>query len=134
MSTDTRHGSGNWGRPSIGLAALPEDRFVALCPDKSTRAGILETRPLLFSGKQLLVNADINGNSLKVELLNAKGGVIESFDRSCSRLIIQDELRYRVVWADKSGYKSLQNAPQDIPLVIRFILGEGALYAFSVVD
>ena len=132
--TDTRHGSGNWGSPSIGLATLPEDRFMALCPDKSTRAGILETRPLLLSGKQLLVNADINGNSLQVELLNAKGGVIESFDRSRSRLIIHDELRYRVVWIDKSGYKSLQNAPQDIPLAIRFILGEGALYAFSVVD
>ena len=132
--TTTRHGSGNWGRPSIGLATLPEDRFVALRPKKTTHAGILETHLLRFSGKQLLVNTDIDEYGLKVELLDSKGGVIPGFDRTHCKLIVHDKLRYRVVWNNESGRKSLLNAPQDTPVAIRFILNNGALYAFSVVD
>jgi len=132
--TNTRHGTGDWGRPGIGLATLPADRFVALRPIKTDTEGILKTQPLRFSGNNLLVNAEVGQNDLKVELLDAKGKVLDGFDRKHCRLVSHDKLRYRVVWQSEKGERSLRNVSKTQPTALRFILRKGSLYAFTVAD
>jgi hypothetical protein len=132
-ATDTRHGSGRWGSPGIGLATLPADRFVALRQRDKNEPGVLQTRLLEFSGTSLLVNADLQGADLQVEVLDRRGEVLAGFDRDCSRLIAHDQLRYRVVWETDGKRRSLIDAPKSGPLALRFVLHEGCmLYALQI--
>ena len=100
-ATNTRHGSGDWGSPGIGLATLPADRFVALRQQIADVAGVVETPLLKPAGNMLLVNADVDERGLQVELLNDAGQVISGFDHDSCRLIAQDDLRYRVQWESR---------------------------------
>ncbi len=128
--SDTRHGE-DWGTMGIGLATLPADRFVALTLQNESTEGVLETRLLQITGKNLIVNAEISENDLQAELINANGTVIQGFDRSCSRLIQRDPLRYKIVWEKNEKEKSLLDAPREAPLSIRFYLRKGSLFAFQ---
>ncbi len=125
--SDTRHGE-DWGKMGIGLATLPADRFVALAPCDESTEGILETRLLHITGKNLVINAEISENDLQAELLNAKGKIIPGFNRNRSHLTQQDPLRYRMTW---NTNKTLQDAPADSPFSIRFYLRKGSLFAFQ---
>jgi predicted choloylglycine hydrolase len=125
-ASETRHGSGSWGKPGIGLATLPADRFVALRQKEDKNAGILETPLLQLPKGQLLINANLNGGSLQVELLDAKGKGIPGFERSNSKLAKHDNLRYKVDWGENAG-----RIP-DQPVALRFILNKAELFAFQV--
>lgn len=129
-ATNTRHGSGDWGKPGIGLATLPADRFVALHQQDSNLEAILETPPLRFDGSKLLVNANIDPSDLQVELLNAEGNVLSGFDRNSCQLRSHDKLRWQINWASDT---SISNAMGLQPLIFRFILRAGELYAFQIV-
>ena len=129
-ASETRHGSGKWGKPGIGLATLPADRFVAVRPKKTTEPGVLETPPLKFTGDTLVVNADVHPADLKVELLDGNGNVLAGFGRDASCLVRHDALRYQVFWKDTPGKKSIGDTTE--PVAIRFRLCRGALYAFQV--
>jgi isopenicillin-N N-acyltransferase-like protein len=131
-ASDTRHGSGSWGTAGIGLATLPADRFVALRQQDDGATGELQTRLIEFSGDTLLINADVDGSDLQVELLDKSGQVLAGFDRHRSRLIRHDKLRYRVVWGAEGQEQSLGDAAKNQPLALRFILNGGALYAFRI--
>ena len=133
-STNTRHGSGDWGKPGIGLATLPADRFVALRQRDSNSEAVLETRPLRFDGSALLVNADVQPGELQVELLDKDGQVLTGFNREACRLTKHDKLRQRVSWVQKENQKTIDHAAGFQPVALRFILKGGALYAFQVVD
>jgi len=136
--TNIRHGEGKTLQDkdkmkiAIGLATLSADRFVSLRQAKPGREGILQTRLLRFSGKDLLINAETGRKGLHVELVNEKGGVIPGFERDKSQLIRHDKLRYRVVWTNETGRKSLQDATSSQPLALRFFLSGGSLYAFQI--
>ncbi|MEX2172537.1 MAG: C45 family autoproteolytic acyltransferase/hydrolase [Pirellulales bacterium] len=131
-ASDNRHGSGSWGVAGIGLATLPADRFVALQREDSDAGGVLETRLLEVSGNSLLVNASAEETDLQVELLDDAGQVIPGFDRDSSRLITHDKLRFRVVWERDGKQHTLGDAAKNQPLALRFVLGDGALYAFQI--
>ncbi|MBP90782.1 MAG: hypothetical protein CMJ64_29405 [Planctomycetaceae bacterium] len=134
-ASDTRHGSGSWGSPGIGLATLPADRFVGLRQRNASAAGVLETRLLEFSGTSLLVNADAQAADLQVELLDRRGEVLAGFDRTCSRLIAHDKLRHRVVWETDGKRHTLKEAADTGPLALRFILNDGCmLYALQFTE
>jgi len=128
-ATNTRHGSGDWGSPGIGLATLRADRFVALRQQIADVAGVVETPLLKAAGNELLVNADVDGRCLLVELLNDGGRVIAGFDRDCCRLVAQDDLRYRVQWESRGKWHSLGAAVGRQPFALRFIINNGALFA-----
>ena len=129
----TRHGEG-WGEMGIGLATLPEDRFVGLRVRDGATSGTLETQVLAFEGNELLVNADVGEDGLAVELVDAEGNVLPGAARGRSHLIRHDALRYRVLWDDGDKKHSLGDLVQDGPVRIRFALAKGSLYAFQIID
>ena len=132
---DYRRGSGG-----LGLAALPEDRFVGLVRRDRTREGVLETKPLTFSGRDLILNAEVplkpqmQGTNLRVEVLDKDGNALPGFSRTESHLVRHDALRYRVVWRTRGDAKpKMLKAVTQRPLTFRFILRRAELYAFQIV-
>ncbi len=129
----TRHGEG-WGEMGIGLATLPEDRFVGLRVREGATNGVLETHCLSFEGNELVINADVAANGLTVELVDAEGNVIPGAAHGASHLIRHDALRHRVVWDDGDTKRSFGDLVQDRPASIRFAFTRGSLYAFQIID
>jgi hypothetical protein len=130
--TTTRHGYGYISPISIGLATLPKDRFVAFIPSVSGQSGILETVPLEFNGTRLIVNAEIGPGDLEAELLDHTGSPISGFSASNSTLTAEDALRYEVAWLDNGVPVQLSDVQQ--PVIIRFTLHDGELFAFEFTD
>ncbi len=133
--TGSRHGEKrvhhNMG---IGLVTLPADRFVAVVPQKAAKPAILQTKPFTFPGNTLLVNAALPGDTLRLELLDPQGNVLPGYDRDHCRLVRHDALRFRVGWADDApGPTSTKALPRQA-IALRFILDDGALYAFQILD
>ncbi|MCL4692241.1 MAG: hypothetical protein KJ060_07000 [Candidatus Hydrogenedentes bacterium] len=129
----TRHGEG-WGEMGIGLATLPEDRFVGLRVREGATNGVLETHCLSFEGNELVINADVAESGLAVELTNAEGNVIQGAGRDSSHLIREDPLRYRVAWRDGDTERSLGDLTQGRPVSIRFLLENSTVYGFQIHD
>jgi hypothetical protein len=130
--TTTRHGYGYISPISIGLATLPKDRFVAFTPSVAGQSGTLETVPLEFDGTRLIVNAEIGPGDLEAELLDRTGSPISGFSASNSTLTPEDALRYEVTWFDNGTPVQLSAAQQ--PVIIRFVLHGGELFAFEFTD
>ena len=117
----------------VGLATLPADRFVSMRPVNWAAEGRLQTPPLQVSGEQLLVNADVEGGELMVEVLNERGEVRTGFGRSESRLVRHDALRHRVAWQSDGDARPLGAALQDQDKVaFRFVLRNCELFSFQV--
>ena len=83
----------------------------------------------------------ITARDIQVELIDEQGPVVqhqskplEGFERDRSRLIRRDGLRHHVVWQHDGGDKTLADAAAVQPLVIRFILKGGKLFAFRIAD
>ena len=124
---------------SIGVATLPADRFVALQPIDSTTPGVLDTPPVRFAGRELFINAELDPADFQVELIDEQGPVtqyqatpVTGFDRNHSKLVRHDELRHRVVWQCDGTERALGDAPLDRPVILRFLLRRGKLFAFQV--
>src|SRR5205807_3762803 len=75
---------------STGLATLRRDGFASM--DAGSQPGTLTTRPLVFSGKHLWVNADAIHGELRAELLNQDGTVIAPFHRDNCRAMRTEPL------------------------------------------
>jgi hypothetical protein len=60
---------------AVGLGTIKRDRFVAL--EATFDAGTLRTRPLIFQGERLHVNAGVKFGTLTVTLLNEKGKTLQ---------------------------------------------------------
>ncbi len=116
----------------IGLATLSFDRFVSLRPVNWLAEGILETHPLQFSGRNLLVNADLSVGKMQVEVLDKDGKVLPGFAAEQSQLAANDPLRYRVTWKADGVERSLGDAPAENGRALRFLLQDGDFYAFQV--
>ena len=118
---------------------LAADRLVAMQLVDRAREGVLDTRPLRFAGKDLIVNADIKAGDLQVEVIDEQSPHVQfqskplrGFEKANSRLIRHDKLRWRVTWKTGGRTRSLANLPRRRPVVLRFILKRGSLYAFRI--
>ena len=127
---------------AIGLAKMRLDGFASM--DGYDPGGTMTTRPLVFEGDRLLVNArapesafSANGVSekphgrLKVEVLDAASckplrGLGEPECESFSG----DELHHQVSWSGGARLADLQG----VPIRLRFHLRSAALYAFQFVS
>jgi len=111
---------------SIGYAVLRRDGFASL--DAAAPGGFITTRPVVFSGRHLFVNAVCANGELRAEALDANGRVIAPFTRENCTPISGDSTRARIVWKDSADLTALAGKP----VRFRFHLTQGSLYAFWV--
>jgi hypothetical protein len=81
---------------STGLAVLRRDGFASM--DAGDVQGILTTRPLVFQGRRLFVNADARGGELDVEVLGPDGKSIAPFTSANCITLRADKTCQQVVW------------------------------------
>ena len=110
------------------LATLRRDGFASL--DADGKGGTLTTRPVLFSGKHLFVNADVDAGTgeLRAEILDESGQLIPPFSRTNSIPVRADKTLQAIRW---EGATDLSAATAR-PVKIRFLLKNGKLYSFWV--
>lgn len=109
---------------AIGLATLRLDGFVSVETD---RQGTLTTRPIIFLGDTLVVNANAKGGSLAVEALDTEGKVIKGFATGDCVAIKSDSVRHVVTWKGQKDCHLLQGRP----IRLRFHLENAKLYSFE---
>ena len=97
---------------SVGIATLRRDGFASM--DAGAQGGTLTTRPLLFSGARLFVNAI---GSLRAEIIDESGAAVQigAFNGDSTRHDLGDV-----------------SAHAGKPVRLRFHLAKGSLYAFWV--
>ena len=129
-------GSSDPGVCSTGLATLRRDGFVSMedsDDEPGVRAqlalprGTLVTRPIVFNGRFLFVNASVAGE-LRVEVLDKEGGVIAPYTAARCVPLKGDRTRMGVTWEGVRDLSPLSGRP----VRFRFSLQRGALYAFWV--
>jgi hypothetical protein len=100
------------------------DGFVSL--DAKATTGIAVTRPLIFSGTRLTLNAASKGR-VRVALLDASGKEIPGYALDESDPIQADSVRQTVTWKKRSSVAPLAGKP----VRIRFELTDAKLYALQ---
>ena len=110
----------------IGLATLRLDGFVSV--NAGEEKGTLTTKPLVFFGDTLVVNANAAGGSLTVEALDPEGKVIDGFGTADCTPITADSVRHVVTWKRDPDCHLLQARP----IKLRFHLKNAKLYSFEL--
>src|SRR5262249_30648760 len=107
---------------SVGLAKLRLDGWVSL--DAGREEGILLTKPIVFKGSKLVLNAKSEGG-INVEVVSS--------DRKASRLLGKpsdtvrgDKLAHTVMWKGKPDLSSLQGSAIQLKIRAR----DTHLYSF----
>jgi len=118
--------NGFYDNSATGLAMLRRDGFASM--EAGHEVGHLTTRPVSFTGKHLFVNLDAPGGSLRIEILDLEGNVIEPFSLENSEVVTGDATLLPVTWKDGADLSMLRNRP----VRFRFELENGSLYAFWV--
>ncbi|MBN1421365.1 MAG: alpha-galactosidase [Planctomycetes bacterium] len=119
-------GSPASGTCATGLATLRRDGFASL--DADPDGGTVTTRPVRFSGKHLFVNADAARGELRVEVLDAGGGVIAPFARDACAPVRADATLAEVRWEGAADLSAVAGRP----VRLRFLLRDARLFAFWV--
>jgi hypothetical protein len=110
---------------STGLAILRRDGFASMTA--SDEPGSLTTRPVVFSGAHLFVNASCSSGELAVEVLDDKGVVVPGYSTADCVPFVGDSTRHRITWAHRD-LKRLSGRP----VRFRFHLRRGELFSFWV--
>lgn len=124
-----RRPTGLYANGATGVAFLRRDGFVSL-NSESGGAGEILTRPLVFSGKYLFVNADAPNGGVKAELRDAAGKPIEPFTFENCEGVSADSTAAKMKWRNSGGSDLTKLA--NIPTRIAFKIDGGKLYSFWV--
>lgn len=116
-------GSPASGVSSTGLATLRRDGFASM---GTADSGTLTTRPVVFQGRHVFVNAKVGGE-LKAAVLDEAGAVLPGFAEEDCTAWKGDSTRQRLSW--KGGDLT---ALAGKPVRFRFSMRDGELYAFWV--
>lgn len=116
----------NEGQLSTGLAFLRRDGFCSM--DATDAAGQLTTRPVVFKGSHLFVNASTTKGQLRVEVLDLDGKVIAPFTRENCLAVSVDQTLCPVSWKGDPDLGALAGKK----VRFRFHLERGQLYSFWV--
>lgn len=111
---------------AIGLSTLRRDGFASLEAGAST--GTVTTRPVLFSGARLFVNAACPQGELRAEVLDEAGQAVEPFTLANCEPLSADKTLAPVTWKGAADLSSLAGKP----VRFRFALRRGSLFAFWV--
>ena len=122
---------------AIGVAKMRLDGFASM--DGYEPTGTLTTRPLLFEGASLVINARAPDRPsgadstpptpfgrLRVELLDAAGETAPGFSADDFDVFTGDDVRHVATWRGSDDLGSLGGQP----VRLRFYLTNAALYAF----
>jgi hypothetical protein len=110
---------------SLCLATLRLDGFISL--DAAQNEGTLLTKPLLLEGRSLYVNADAQGGTIGVEIVEAEGDTpIEPFGFANALPISANGVRQEVTWTGDPNLEDLKGKP----VRLRFSLRNARLYSF----
>jgi hypothetical protein len=115
-------------RTAIGRATLRLDGLVSL--DAGQEEAAIVTKPLVFRGRELVVNADCRQGQLCVELLDKGGQPLPGFAAGTSDAFRGDSLRHVVTWSGQRDVSALAGQP----IRIKFRLTNGQLYSFQFRD
>ena len=118
--TPAFHGAG----VTTGLAVLRRDGFASM--DAPDAEGVLTTRPVRFSGKHLFVNVGAAEGSLRVEVLDQEGRIVEPFSKANCRPVSADRSLAPVTWIGAEDLSALSGRA----VRLRFHLRNGRLFAF----
>jgi len=109
----------------IGLAKLRLDGWVSV--DAGDEPGTLTTKPLRFTGAELLVNAAVEeGGWLGVEVLDAAAQPLSGLALADCRRFRGDSVRHKVESQNSSHLSHLESTP----VRLRFHLQKAKLYSF----
>ena len=109
-----------------GLAFLRRDGFASM--DAGPEGGVLTTRPLVFSGRYLFVNADSADGDLRVGILGEDDQELHAYRVDECTPVSTDKTSCRVTWGPTADLAPLSGRP----VRFRFHLRNGQLYAFWV--
>jgi hypothetical protein len=115
---------GDTRKSGIGLATLRLDGFVSINAEK---AGTVTTKPIVFIGDALEVNANAAGGSIRVEALDEKGEVLEGFSKDDCQPITSDNVRHLLKWKGSEDCHLIQARP----VKLRFYMEKAKLYSFT---
>ena len=102
------------------------DGFVSVCAPYA--GGEFTTRPLLFDGKQLVLNYSTSAaGSVQVEITDAQGKPVPGFELADSAELYGDEIEAAVSWKDGSDVSRLAGRP----IRLRFVLKDADLYSVT---
>lgn len=109
----------------IAKAVWPTDGFVSLSNGEND-TGIVVTRPFLFAGDQLFVNANWSSGSLQVELLDNNGSIIPGYSRGESVVVTGDHLSKIIRW---KNHADLEDFPAKM-VRLKFYIKKADLYSY----
>ena len=112
----------------IGLARLRLDGFVSL--DAGATEGSITSRPFVFEGSRLMINADAHGGQARVAILDADGQPLAGFDYKDCDALQADEIHHTVTWDGKSDVEPLEGKE----VKLQFYLRRAKLFSFGFVD
>lgn len=118
--------NGMYSKASTGLATLRRDGFASMNAVDAT--GELVTEKVTFDGKYLFVNADVEGGSVKAEILDESGNVIEGYSASDCTAVTGDTTKAMLTFGKDLSSLSGKNVK------FRFLVENGKLYSFWVTD
>jgi hypothetical protein len=111
---------------STHVAFLRRDGFASM--DADANGGELLTRPVLFHGSHLFVNAAAASGSVRVELIDEHDHVIAPFTADNCTPLTADKTLQPVIWNGATDLSSLR----DKPVRMRFVAKNASIYAFWV--
>ena len=119
------HRNGMYSNGSIGVATLRRDGFAGMVADAT---GEILTKPVMFTGSRLFVNAECRFGSIAAEIAGEDGKTIDGFSfEDCEAFAKADstktELKFR-----RGDFAALAGRP----VRLRFRLHCGTLYSFWV--
>jgi hypothetical protein len=126
-------GNGCYDGGASGFASLRRDGFASLRPKVDAVEGEVVTRPLVFSGKHLFVNADLQGGSLRAEVQDESGRPIPGYSAEESDEFAGDSVKSRIAWRKNGDLSALAGRPVRFRFVVRGSgLDKGDFYSFWV--
>jgi len=93
--------------------------------------GTFTTRPLIFKGKYLRLNASTSAaGGIRIELQDEEGNPLEGFSLNESNEIIGNDVDLEVHWSENADLASLNG----MPIRMHFVLKDAHLYAFQFTE
>ncbi len=102
------------------------DGFASLAAE--TKKGYVETKPIIFTGTELSINASTSAcGYIKVEFLTPEGKPFDGFSSEDCDIIYGDSVDRRVTWNNDQHVCPMEKRP----VIIRFYMKEADLYSLK---